>query len=75
VITDPAYLALEASILAHDKGDTTAYDGSDAEPLRELTPIERDVVCRLINQAVLVDDPETARLLLIRHIIDPRRTD
>ncbi len=55
-----------------------AYDGSDAPPTRELTPRERDVLCRLISLAAY--DPryqheEIDRLLAIRAVIDPRRED
>jgi hypothetical protein len=66
---------LERRLAEVDGGDDRAYDGSDEPQKRPLTARERDVLCRIIT-AVLhderYDDEEGARLLLIRHVIDPR---
>jgi hypothetical protein len=53
--------------------DDLAYDGSDDPARRELTPRERDILCRLIRDA-LHDQRRADRedLLEIAHVIDPR---
>jgi len=53
--------------------DDLAYDGSDGPARRELTPRERDILCRLIRDA-LHDQrrADRADLLEIAHVIDPR---
>jgi hypothetical protein len=53
--------------------DDLAYDGSGGPARRELSPRERDILCRLIRDA-LHDQRRADRkdLLEIAHVIDPR---
>jgi hypothetical protein len=53
--------------------DDLAYDGSDGPARRDLTPRERDILCRLIRDS-LHDQRRTDHedLLEIAHVIDPR---
>lgn len=64
-----------------------AYDGSNEPQLRELTARERDVLCgvitdiechvrrggKMVATPLRVDQEWLTHLLIIRHIIDPRR--
>jgi hypothetical protein len=53
--------------------DDLAYDGSDCPPRRDLTPRERDIVCRLIRDAQRDQrHPDCADLQEIADVITPR---
>jgi hypothetical protein len=53
--------------------DDLAYDGSDGPARRELSPRERDILCRLIRDALHDQHrADRADLLEIAHVIDPR---
>ncbi len=69
---------LGSSSLGAWPGGDLAYDGSHAPPTRQLTPRERDVLCRLIS--LVAFDPryqheEINRLLAVKDVINPRRED
>jgi hypothetical protein len=71
---------LEATLAIIDDSETDAYDGSDADPRRDLTARERDILCRLLSATIAGQRPmltnyDIARLSLIHHIIDPRREE